>query len=349
MEHYLENTDFKRIRDILDKSVKIVITTHTNPDGDAIGASLAMYLYLRKQGKQVSVIIPDTYPDFLAWMPETRNILVFEHEAAKCSDLVKAADVVACIDFNNLGRLNELGREVRNSPAIKVLIDHHLYPSADFEIKISYDKISSTSELIYDFIVASGRKSSLDKSIAECLYAGIVTDTGSFSYSCNYVKTYQIIAELFRLGIDGEHIHRLVYDTYSENRLRLLGYAISNGLTVIQDSHTAYIILRKEDLHRFNYQIGDTEGVVNYALSIKDINLAALFMERDDHVKVSFRSKGNFSVDRLAREYFGGGGHSNASGANCLTSVDETVNRFLSLLPGFQEKLSNVYNGRDEQ
>ena len=146
------------------------------------------------------------------------------------------------------------------------------------------------------------------------------------------------------MGIDGEHIHRLIYDTYSESRLRLLGYAVSNALTVIQEYHTAYIILRKEDLKCFNYRVGDTEGVVNYALSIKDINLAALFMERDDHVKVSFRSKGNFSVDSLAREYFGGGGHSNASGANCTMSVNETVDRFLSLLPDFQEKLKTVYN-----
>jgi phosphoesterase RecJ-like protein len=344
MKNYLKNTDFEKIRDILNKSEKIIITTHTNPDGDAIGASLAMYLYLRKKGIQVTVIIPDTYPEFLAWLPEATEIMVFESKGDKCKDLVKAADAVICVDFNNLNRLNELGDPVRNSNTIKILIDHHLYPSEEFDLKISFNKTSSTSELIYDFIVESGETALIDKDIAECLYTGIITDTGSFSYSCNYPKTYLITAELFRLGIDGEHIHRLIYDTYSESRLRLLGYAVSDVLTVVQEYYTAYIVLRKEDLERFDYKVGDTEGVVNYALSIKDINLAALFMERDDHVKVSFRSKGNFSVDRLAREYFGGGGHNNASGANCIMSIDKTVNRFLSLLPDFQEKLKNVYN-----
>ena len=198
--------------------------------------------------------------------------------------------------------------------------------------------------MVYDFIGESGYRHLIDKEIAECLYTGIATDTGSFSYSCNYVKTYLITAELFRLGIDGEHIHRLIYDTYSESRLRLLGYAVSDGLIVLPEYHTAYIVLTKDDLIRFNYEVGDTEGVVNYALSIRDINLAALFMERDDQVKVSFRSKGNFSVDRLAREHFGGGGHRNASGANCFMTLTETVESFLKLLPEFRISLKNVYN-----
>jgi len=344
MENYLENTDFKRIQEVLDHSGNIIITTHTNPDGDAIGASLAMFLYLKKRGLNASVIIPDPFPEFLAWLPSAAEIIIFEKDPEICKGLIRESDLIICVDFNNLSRLNELGNEIRQSDTIKILMDHHLYPADEFNYSISFSKISSTSELIYDFISGSGYKDMIDKAIAACLYAGIVTDTGSFSYSCNYVKTYLIIAELFRLGIDGEHIHRLVYDTYSESRLRLLGYAVSSGLNVLPEFHTAYIILTKDDLERFNYQVGDTEGVVNYALSIKDINLAALFMERDDHVKVSFRSKGNFSVDRFAREHFGGGGHRNASGANCDLSVGETVSRFLALLPGFRDKLKHVYN-----
>jgi len=343
MENYLNNTDFERIRETLDKSGRIIITTHTNPDGDAIGASLAMFLYLCKRGGDVKVIIPDLYPEFLAWLPKAQEIMIFEKQEEECRKLIGEADLIICVDFNNLKRLNELGDVIRQSDKMKVLIDHHLYPSDEFLYRISFSKISSTSELIYDFIDAVGHKDLIDKEMAECLYAGIVTDTGSFSYACNYVKTYLIIAELFRLGIDGEHIHRLVYDTYSENRLRLLGYAVSGGLTVLPEFHAAYIVLTSEDLERFQYKVGDTEGVVNYALSIKDINLAALFMEKDDNVKVSFRSKGKFSVDRLAREHFGGGGHSNASGANCDMSVDETVGRFLSLLPSFRDELKNVY------
>ena len=343
MENYLENTDFHKIQEVLDRSGKIIITTHTNPDGDAIGASLAMYRYLKKRDFEARVIIPDQYPEFLAWLPGSQEILIFEEDPVNCKAFIGESDLIICVDFNNLNRLNELGRYIRSSGTAKILIDHHLYPSDDFSLKISFSRISSTSELIYDFISESGYKHFLDKEIAECLYTGIATDTGSFSYACNYVKTYLITAELFKLGIDGEHIHRLIYDTYSESRLRLLGYAVSGGLTVLHEFHTAYIILTKEDLKRFNYKVGDTEGVVNYALSIKDINLAALFMERDDEVKVSFRSKGNFSVDRLAREHFGGGGHSNASGANCSMSVKDTVDSFLALLPEFREQLTHVY------
>ncbi len=344
MENYLENTDVAEIREVLDHSNNIIITTHTNPDGDAIGASLAMFLYLKKRGFNVRVIIPDTFPEFLAWLPGAREIMIFEQFSEQCIEFIRQSDLIICLDFNNLKRLNQLGDEIRRSDSVKVLIDHHLNPAVEFRYKISFSKISSTSELIYDFICESGYKDLLDREIADCLYTGIVTDTGSFSYACNYVKTYLITAELFRLGIDGEHIHRLVYDTYSESRLRLLGYAVSEGLHVLPEFHAAYIVLTLDDLKRFNYQVGDTEGVVNYALSIKDINLAALFMEREDNVKVSFRSKGNFSVDRLAREHFGGGGHSNASGANCDTNVNETVNRFLALLPGFWDELRHVYN-----
>jgi phosphoesterase RecJ-like protein len=343
MENYLDNTDFKRIKEALDKSGKVIITTHTNPDGDAIGASLAMYLYLRKRGFDARVIIPDLYPGFLAWLPKAAEIMIYENQGRECLKFISEADLFICVDFNNLKRLNELGDVIRQQEKMKVLVDHHLYPSDEFRFRISFSKISSTSELIYDFIKESGHKDLIDKEMAECLYTGIVTDTGSFSYACNYVKTYLIIADLFRIGIDGEHIHRLIYDTYSESRLRLLGYAVSAGLTVLPEFHAAYIVLTREDLDRFNYEVGDTEGVVNYALSIKDINLAALFMERDDNVKVSFRSKGNFSVDRLAREHFGGGGHSNASGANCNMSMKETVGRFLALLPTFRDQLKQVY------
>ncbi|MCX6240496.1 MAG: bifunctional oligoribonuclease/PAP phosphatase NrnA [Bacteroidetes bacterium] len=344
MENYLENSDFIQVREILDKSGKIIISTHTNPDGDAIGASLALFLYLKKRGFVVTVIIPDPYPEFLAWMPGAKEIKVFESDQERCKELIGESDLIVCVDFNNLSRLNELQTEVRNSGSGKVLIDHHLNPADEFDYKISFNKISSTSEMVYDFIGESGYRHLIDKEIAECLYTGIATDTGSFSYSCNYVKTYLITAELFRLGIDGEHIHRLIYDTYSESRLRLLGYAVSDGLIVLPEYHTAYIVLTKDDLIRFNYEVGDTEGVVNYALSIRDINLAALFMERDDQVKVSFRSKGNFSVDRLAREHFGGGGHRNASGANCFMTLTETVESFLKLLPEFRISLKNVYN-----
>ena len=287
---------------------------------------------------------PDPFPDFLAWMPGHEDILFFSRDQEKCISVIQQADMIIAADYNNFGRLNDAAPLVRQSKAVKVLIDHHLNASDEFDYKISISRISSTSELVYNFVEAMGDVHLLDKNIAECIYTGIITDTGSLSYACNYVKTYLIIAELFRLGIDGEHLHRLIYDTYSESRLRLLGYSISDQLIVMPEFNTAFITLSAADLQRFNHQIGDTEGVVNYALSIKDINLAALFMERDGLVKVSFRSKGNFSVDTLAKEHFNGGGHRNAAGANCDTTLEDTILKFRKILPLYQSKLKSVYS-----
>ncbi len=339
----MKNTDFQKIRDLLTKPSRILITTHTNPDGDAIGSSLALCAYLAKKNHLVKVLVPDPFPEFLAWTPGQEHVLIYKKQPDQCRSAINEAGIIICVDFNNLDRLNEAGFLVKQSNAVKVLIDHHLYPSPHFDLKISLSETSSTSELIYDFIVNSGDRDLLDKSIAECIYTGIITDTGSFSYACNYIKTYLIVADLHHLGIDGEQIHRLIYDTYSENRLRLLGYSISDKLVVLPDYHTAYISLNQEELQKFDYQVGDTEGVVNYALSMKNINLAALFMEREGQVKISFRSKGHFSVDVLARNHFQGGGHSNASGANCNTSLEQTIQIFLDLLPGLQDQLKSVY------
>lgn len=339
----LENTDFHKISELLRNPLQILITTHTNPDGDAIGASLALGRYLLKKGHRVDVMIPDPSPGFLSWMPGSEDIAVYREEPARCRQLIREAAVIFSVDYNNFSRISDASAEVIASGATKVLIDHHLLPSNDYTFRISVPETSSTSELVFDFIEASGDLPLLDLETATCIYAGIITDTGSFSYSCNYVRTYQITAELFRIGIDGEHIHRLVYDTYSESRLRLLGFCLSERLVVLPRYHTAFIYLSAEDLKRFNYQVGDTEGVVNYALSIADINMAALFMERDDYVKASFRSKGNFSVEVIARNHFNGGGHANASGANCYEPLDQVVGRFREILPEYCLQLKTVY------
>ena len=339
----MENTDFGLIADLISQPLRILITTHSNPDGDAIGSSLALASYLKKKNHSVQVMIPDPYPDFLAWMKGHEDILVFSYHERECINAIGQAEMIVAADYNNFSRLNDAAPYVRQSKAIKVLIDHHLNPSDEFNHQISISRISSTSEIIYNFIEEMGDLQLLDRDIAECIYAGIITDTGSLSYACNSVKTYLIMADLFRLGIDGEHLHRLIYDTYSESRLRLLGFSISDQLIVLPESHTAYITLSKEDLKRFNHQIGDTEGVVNYALTIKDINLAALFMERDGIVKVSFRSKGSFAVNALAAKYFNGGGHRNAAGANCSTTLEETILKFRQILPLYQTMLKSVY------
>jgi phosphoesterase RecJ-like protein len=339
----LQKSELTDIIGFLKTPRKILITTHTNPDGDAIGSSLAMYGYLRKKGHIVSVMIPDPDPAFLHWMPFHSSILIFHDQREACLAAIGDAEVIFCLDYNGLGRLSNAEQPVRNTRAIKVLIDHHRDPNPDFDYMLSVIETSSTSELVYDFIAGCGDSGLIDPEIAACIYAGIITDTGSFSYSCNYEKTYLITADLYRKGIDGEHIHRLVYDTYSEGRLRLLGYSISEKLVVLQELHTAYIYLSKEDLDRFGYQVGDTEDIVNYGLSVEGINLAALFSERDGVVRVSLRSKGNFSVNDIARKFFNGGGHANAAGANSYVSLEETVRIFVEMLPGYKEKLSSVY------
>lgn len=339
----LKNSDYLSIKEKLTSPKRIILTTHTNPDGDAIGSCLAMFFYLLKKKHTVNIIIPDPFPEFLSWLPGQENILVFEQNKQKCRDLINTAEIIFSLDYNNLNRLNDIETHVIQSASLKILIDHHLFPAEQFDLKISVSETSSTSELIYNFIIASGDRHLIDKNIAECIYTGIITDTGSFSYSCNYVKTYQVVADLFGFHIDGEHIHRLVYDTYSESRLRLLGYSISEKLVILPEFNTAYIALDKAELERYDHHVGDTEGIVNFALSVNNINLAALFMERNGIVKVSFRSKGNFSVDTFAREHFNGGGHRNASGANCEISLEETVQKFLTLLPEYAELLKRVY------
>ncbi len=339
----LKKNDFHSIHSLLQQPQKILITTHTNPDGDAIGSSLALFGYLRKNGHSVTVMIPDPDPKFLQWMPFHENLLVYCLEKEICRAHIQEATLIFCVDFNSLSRLNQAEADCRCSTARKILIDHHTQPSNDFDFLISDTQTSSTSELVYDFIANSGDKEKIDTEMATCIYAGIITDTGSFSYSCNYEKTYLITADLYRRGIDGEHIHRLVYDTYSESRLRLLGYAISEKLVVLPEYHAAYIALTRQELDRFNHQIGDTEDIVNYALSIADINIAALFYEREDIVKVSLRSKGHFSVNDIARTYFEGGGHVNAAGANSKLSLKDTVDVFVKFLPTFQEQLNSVY------
>jgi phosphoesterase RecJ-like protein len=339
----LQKSELTDIIRLLESPRKILITTHTNPDGDAIGSSLAMYGYLKKKGHAVSVMMPDPDPAFLSWMPFHSSLLVYSDQEERCIKEIDQAEVIFCLDYNGLGRLSSAEKPVRESNAIRILIDHHRDPAPEFNHMISVVETSSTSELVYDFIAGCGDASLIDKDIAACIYSGIITDTGSFSYSCNYEKTYLITADLYRKGIDGEHIHRLIYDTYSEERLRLLGYSISEKLVVLDEFHTAYIFLSKEDLDLFNYQVGDTEDVVNYALSISGINLAALFSERDGVVRVSFRSKGNFSVNDIARKYFNGGGHVNAAGAISHLSLQETVRIFVDKLPEYKEKLTSVY------
>lgn len=327
------------VKDLLSSPRNVVITTHHRPDGDAMGSSLGLYNYLILRNHKVSVITPSDYPDFLNWLPSNDKVINFETGRQESERLIKQADLIFCLDFNWLSRIESMEPVVRQSPARKIMIDHHLDPEDAYDHTFSYPDACSTSELIYQFIVALGDATMISKSIAECLYCGIMTDTNSFRYSSMKADTHRIIAALMEAGAENYKIHERIYDHNTENRLRLLGYSLKDKLMVLPEFNTAYLALSENEMKGFNFKSGDTEGFVNYALSIDGIKLAAFFSERDGMVKISFRSKGDFSVKELSSKYFEGGGHRNASGGRSLLSLDETVSRFLSILPEYQTEL----------
>ncbi|MEI6747622.1 MAG: DHH family phosphoesterase [Bacteroidota bacterium] len=331
----MDPIQFNQISDQVRDSKEIVITTHYNPDGDAIGSSLALYHLLTLLGCDVKVIIPNDYPSFLKWLPANEKMIIYENNSEQCDSLISKAQMIFCLDYNSMSRVKHFTKQLQDAKATKVLIDHHIDPADEFDFVHSRINISSTCELLYEFIIGLGYEKQINKNVAECLYVGIMTDTGSFSYACNFSQTYEITASLINKGIDAEHIHRLVYDTYSENRMRLLGFCLCDRLVVLHNYKTAYIWLMQSDLDRFDHQIGDTEGVVNYALSIEGITLAALFTERNDRIRISFRSKGEFSVNEFARKHYAGGGHRNAAGGDSFINMKETLRKFEELLPDY--------------
>lgn len=327
-------------RDFMSQPRSVVILTHFKPDADALGSSLGLMGYLRKKGHTVQVITPSDYPDFISWMPGNADVLVFQKDKPKvCQELIDRAGIVFCLDFSSLNRINELGEMVRSSRAKKVLIDHHLEPEkfADFE---QWDgTAASTAELIFQLIDQLGDKNLIDHAIANCLYAGIMTDTGGFRHSNTSYKVFQIAGELVSLGANPSQVSKLIYDTNTIERLRLMGYVLSEKLQVLPEYRTAYMVLSSEELKKFGSQTGDTEGLVNYGLSIKGIKLSVMISDRKDSIKLSFRSLGDFSVNDLARKYFDGGGHRNAAGGQTNLSLDETLQRFLKLLPEYKNQL----------
>lgn len=274
-------------------------------------------------------------------MPGNDKVIVYRHNEEKADALISRADLIFCLDYNALHRTVEMEESLRKGSAIKILIDHHLEPVLDdFDFYLSVVQTSSTSELVYRFINGCSWLDLIDQDIATCLFVGIMTDTGSYSFACNYPDTFLITASLIRTGINPEQVHRLVYDTYSENRLRLLGYCLSEKLTIMPEISTAYIALSKAELERFHHQVGDTEGIVNYALSVENIKLAVLLTERKDRIRLSLRSKGDLSVNRIAREHFNGGGHINAAGGDSFISLDETIVKLKQVLMQYKEDIN---------
>lgn len=335
----MNSKHIKEIKALLEKPQKIVIITHWSPDGDAMGSSLGLYNYLIQKKHTVTVVTPNDYPPFLFWLPGNKKVIDFSLKTKVAKTAVSKADIIFCLDFNSLKRIDLLGVEVAKSKAVKMIIDHHLQPD-DFASYLLHNvKASSTCELVYDFMDLMGDQKLLNKNIATCLYTGIMTDTGSFRYHSATAKTHQLVAKLINAGAENAEIHDKIYDNNKEDRLRLLGYCLAEKLTVLNEYQTAFFSLRADELIRYNYTKGDTEGIVNYALSISGIRLAAFFVERDNEVKISFRSKGNFDVNLFARKNFNGGGHANAAGGKSDLILDETVNKFVLLLSKYKKQL----------
>ncbi len=324
-----------RLQQQISKTRKAAIITHHNPDGDAVGSSLALYHYLLKKGIKPEIFFSNMYPDFLSWMITDENLSVYNN---KNEDVIKNrimdADTIFCLDFNSFHRAWHLKPFLKTSKAYKILIDHHTEPdSKSFDLTFSTTQTSATASLLFDIIASSGDTHLMDKKMAEFIYVGMATDTGSFSYNANYTRTYDILSQLFSLGIDGAHIQHLVYNNFTEKRMRLFGLCLNQNLTVRKEHKTAYITLPMNDLKEYSYKPGDTEGIVNYALAIKGIEMSALFIERKDLIRVSLRSYGNLNVNKIAADLFNGGGHKNAAGANSKLSLADTIKKFETHLP----------------
>ena len=328
------------LRELLATPKNILITTHHKPDADALGSSLGLAGYLKKKGHRVIVVTPSDYPAFLNWMPGHEEVLVYEPQTdARVRKLVAESQVIFCLDFSALSRINEMGDMVRQSPAFKVMIDHHMFPEDFAQVTISDTRAAATCELVFEVIRALGDQDLIDAPIGECLYAGIMTDTGSFRHPSTSRNVHLIIAELIAAGVNTARVHRLIYDNHTLTRLRFLGYALKDKLVVHPEYNTAYIAITQEELKQYDSRTGDTEGLVNFALSIEGIVFAALIIDRGPAVKMSFRSVGDFSVNEFARAHFNGGGHHNAAGGISHDSLEATVAKFESLLPQYQQQL----------
>lgn len=308
---------------------KVVITTHQKPDPDAMGSSLGLYHFLMVLGHEVTVISPTNWATWLNWMPSSNLVIDFELTPDKASAALKEAEWLFCLDFNIFTRTKNLSPALYAFEGTRILIDHHQQPdTASFHYGVSDTGKSSTAEMIYDFIVHSGHQDKINTAIAECLYAGVMADTGSFRFASTTASVHHMIAFLKDRGLDHSRVHENIYDNFLENRLRFIGHILMNRMEVIYEYNTAIIAIPKKDLLRYQVKTGDTEGLVNYPLSIQGIKLAALVIDRDEERKWSFRSKGGFDTNTFARKYFNGGGHYSASGGRSSDSLDKTVEQF---------------------
>ncbi|HET8752800.1 MAG TPA: bifunctional oligoribonuclease/PAP phosphatase NrnA [Salinimicrobium sp.] len=336
----MTNEEISEVKSLLSTPKKIVVVPHKGPDGDALGSTLAIKILLENNGHKVDLISPNHFPDFLRWLPYQEEIIVYEKEPKKSDKLISEAEIIFTLDFNHLSRTGEMQEILEKSKADFVMIDHHQQP--DDYAKITYSDVSmcSTCQMVYHFIEKIGFTEQITPQIATCLYTGIMTDTGSFRYRSTTSLTHHVVADLIEKGADNTSIHENIYDTNSYSRLQLLGAALRN-LVVIEEYRTAYITLSQEELDQYNFKKGDTEGFVNYGLSLSGIVFAAIFIENDAEniVKISLRSKGTFSVNDFARRHFDGGGHINAAGGKSEKDLHTTIENFTQLLEQYKTSL----------
>lgn len=335
----------KELEEILASSDNILLISHINPDGDAIGAQLALYHYLKSTGRTAEMITPNNLQEFLLWMEGAELINVFIRNRQKCTELIRNADLIILLDFNQTSRLGEAEKLVLESTARKVVIDHHLNPDQFADLLFSDPSVCSTSELLYVLLKGMNNPPVNSKPFAEALYIGIITDTGNFDHGNYTGNTLRIAAELLDTGIDKEKIQNLIYNNFSADRMRLMGYALNEKMVILPEFRTAYISLSKSDLEKYNHVKGDTEGFVNMPLSISGIVFSVLFIEKDGFVKLSFRSKGSFPSNKFAKKFFYGGGHLNASGGEYPDTLERTITYFIKVLV---ENFRDFENGEVE-
>lgn len=334
------DNEWQQLKDQLKIKNRIVITTHQNPDGDAIGAVFGLYWYLINEGKEARIIVPNDYPEYLQWLPGNEKVVNFSKNRAEAIALMKNAEMIFHLDYNDTKRSGDLKDKLDKADAYKVMIDHHPLPQLNAEIKISDTTVSSTCEMVLEALLQLGGVACIDLKIAESLYLGIMTDTGCFSFNSSNPRTFELIALLLKIGIRKDYIFRMVYDNFSMNRMRLMGYCLNEKMEILPEFNTAFISISMAEQDQFKFETGDSEGFVNLPLSIKGINFTALFVEREDKIKISLRSKGSFPVNIVAEKYFLGGGHLNAAGGESRMPLVETLAKFRSILPLYANELN---------
>lgn len=340
----MKKHDILLLQEVLKTTRNIAIVFHFNPDGDAVGSALALYHYFKDDGYNVSVISPNFFPDFLSWLDGCDQVIVAQKDLTSARKAIKNADILFVVDMNAPHRAGQdLEQAIQKAPGFKILIDHHVQPDIQCDIQYSTPKTSSASELVYNFLFKYlTPKRKFSKAIAEAIYVGIITDTGSVTYACDNPSTYEVLKKLIASGINGEAIHRKIYDNYTESRMKLLGLALSQRMKVLPEQQASYMYLTKQDLIDNHYQIGDTEGFVNYGLSLATVQYTAFFTERDNRIRVSFRSKGAADVNLFARKYYNGGGHHNAAGAFFNGSIEDAIATFEAAAKEFSEQNFNL-------